>query len=171
MTKAENKYKPRGRGFRSAAKLLEREIRSAGESRGFAVSKVLTQWPEIVGAQTASICRPVKVSYAKGGFGATLTVLTTGANAPLLQADLPRIQERVNAAYGYAAIARIRLTQTAAQGFADGQAQFSPPQRAEPSPPPPEIRAKAADVADGVADDSLKLALERLATNILTKHR
>ena len=35
-----------------------------------------------------------------------------------------QLRERVNAVYGYNAIARIRITQTAAAGFSEGQADF-----------------------------------------------
>ena len=43
---------------------------------------------------------------------------------------LLRLKERVNAVYGYAAITRIHLTQTAATGFAEGQAEFTPAPKA-----------------------------------------
>ena len=90
----------RKRGFERTSGLLQKQIRKAGEKRGFAVSRLLTHWAEIVGEDTAKVAKPIKVSYGQGGFGATMTILTTGAQAPMLQADLPRIQDRVNACYG-----------------------------------------------------------------------
>ena len=69
------------RGFRRTSNLVETTVREVGESRGFAVSKLLTHWPEIVGADMAKIAKPVNVSYGRGAFGATLTLLTTGAQA------------------------------------------------------------------------------------------
>ena len=54
-------------GFARTSALLETRIRAASESRGFAVSRVLTHWAEIVGEETAGICRPVEISYARGG--------------------------------------------------------------------------------------------------------
>ena len=106
-------------GFKQTSGLLSGQIRRASETRGFAQSRVLTHWEEIAGADIAAISRPVEVSYGRGGFGATLTLLTTGANAPLLEMRKETLRERVNAIYGYNAIARIRITQTAATGFAD----------------------------------------------------
>ncbi|SHI79772.1 DUF721 domain-containing protein [Wenxinia saemankumensis] len=153
-------------GFARTSKLLEGRIRKASESRGFAVSRVLTHWAEIAGADMAAICRPVEISYARGGIGATLTVLTTGAQAPMLEMQKERLVERVNAAYGYRAVARLRITQTAATGFAEGQASFSPaPAAAPPGPPPPE----AARMTGAVTDTQLRLALEALAANVLSK--
>ncbi len=80
------------KGFKLTATLLTDRIRLAGETRGFAVSRVLTGWPEIVGDDIAAIARPVNVSYGRGGFGATLTVLTTGAQAPMLEMQMEQLR-------------------------------------------------------------------------------
>ncbi len=146
--------------------LLERRIRTASEARGFAVTRLLTHWAEIVGEETARVARPVNVSYSKGGFGATLTVLTTSAQAPMLQMQLPQIQERVNACYGHRAISRIRITQTAPTGFAEGQAQFAPAPTPEPRPDPA-IKARAAEAAGNVENESLREALAALGENVM----
>lgn len=167
MTK--RRYTSSTRGFARASGLLQARIREAGETRGFAVSRLLTHWAEIVGEDIARIARPVNVSYAKGGFGATLSVLTTGAQAPMLEMQKERIREKVNACYGYNAIARLRITQTAPTGFAEGQAAFAPKEPDAPRAPPPEVLQQARAVAQGVESDELRLALERLATNVLTK--
>ena len=165
-----NRTSKRGRGFARAAKLVETRVRDAGASRGFAVSRLLTHWPEIAGADIAAIARPVEVGYGRGGFGATLTLLTTGAHAPMLEMQKERLRERVNAVYGYAAISRIRLTQTAPTGFAEGQADFTPaPKRKQPKAPPPEQVARASRVVEGVENEALKAALETLGANILTR--
>lgn len=161
------------RGFEPAAGLLREPIRKAGESRGFAITRLLTHWPEIAGRDLAGLCRPVKVSYGKGGLGATLSVLASGAAAPLVQMQLPALKERVNACYGYAAIARIQVTQTSAQGFAEAPTAFT----AAPNitAPSPQALAKARQVVDtltdGVGDSSLKMALDRLAENVLTRQK
>jgi hypothetical protein len=101
--------------------------------------------------------------------GATLTLLTRATEAPMVQMQLPQIKDRVNACYGYAAIARISLTQTAATGFAEGQASFAPAPKPAPKVADPEIAKAAAATAAGVHDDTLRAALEALAQNILTR--
>jgi Uncharacterized protein conserved in bacteria len=182
MTKPADKASPRGprrmRGFEAAAGLLRDPIRKAGESRGFAVTRLLTHWPEVAGADLAPLCRPVNVSYAKQGLGATLTLLTSGAAAPLVQMQAEKLRERVNAIYGYAAIARIRVTQTsakgamtaAAPGLAEAQRPFEGPNITLPSA---QSLARAQRVVDGltegVADSGLKAALDRLATQVLLR--
>ena len=158
------------KGFKLTATLLTDRIRRAGETRGFAVSRVLTGWPEIVGDDIAAIARPVNVSYGRGGFGATLTVLTTGAQAPMLEMQKEQLRAKVNAVYGYNAISRIRITQTAPTGFAEGQAQFEmrPKPHAE-NPADPAVEQSARDAAKSVENENLRSALELLGKNVLSK--
>lgn len=172
MGRATSSYKPRkSKGFRRAATLVSKDIREVGEARGFAVSRVLTHWAEIAGAALAETTRPLNISYARDGMGGTLTILTTGANAPLVEMQTERLRERVNACYGFNAISRIRVTQTAPTGFAEGRATFlhAPETPAAPPAPAPEIRAAAADVSREVGDDTLRDALENLGANILSR--
>jgi len=157
--------KRRKRGFERASSLVQGRVRTASESRGFAVSRLLTHWAEVVGPDVARCARPVDVSYGRG-LGATLTVLTTGAEAPMLEMQKDAIRERVNACYGYAAISKVRITQTAATGFAEGRAVFDPAPKktATQTPIPPE----ASRAAKGVHDTDLRAALERLGANVLS---
>ena len=160
----------RMRGFEPAFGLMKEAVRSAGETRGFAVARLLTHWAEVAGEEMARKTRPVKIGYGKGGMGATLTLLVKAAEAPMVQMSLPVLKERVNAVYGYNAIHHIHLTQTAATGFAEGQAEFTPAPRPAKAPDPA-MQAKAQAVAEGVADPGLRSALEQLAQNILTRPR
>lgn len=161
----------RMRGFEPVARLTEGTIRDAAGKRGFAVARLLTHWPEIVGEDTAAICRPVSMSHGRG-FGATLILLTTGPRAPMLEMRLPAIRDRVNACFGYNAVARISLTQTAAAGFAEGQAHFTPgpgTPEPQPRPPAPEVLREAAASVAGVRDPHFRQSLERLAIQILSR--
>lgn len=158
----------RQRGFEPAVGFMKEQIRSAGESRGFAIARLLTHWPEIAGEDMAKCTRPVKVGYGREGFGATLTLLVTGAVAPMVEMQKEKLREKVNAVYGYAAISRILLTQTAASGFAEGQALFAPAPKAKPAPDPVAL-AKAAEATAPVNDPELRAALEAMAQNILTR--
>jgi hypothetical protein len=156
----------RARGPERAGALLASRIREAGESRGFAVSRLLTHWAEIAGEDLARVTEPVEVSYGKG-FGATLTLLVPGAHAPMIEMQKERLRERVNACYGYNAISRIRITQTARSGFAEPQTAFA---HRHPAPSP-EVAEAAQRTVDGVADDTLRAALEALGRNVLSTHR
>ncbi len=171
QTDAYKQRKRTSRGFRRTSNLLQKRIRAAGEVRGFAVTRLLTHWAEIVGEETASIARPVDVKYGRGGFGATLTLLTTGAQAPMLEMQKEVLRERVNACYGHTAISRIRITQTAATGFAEGQAQFSHAAKDKPAQISPETKQAARMAAKPITDQGLRDALEALGANIISRSR
>lgn len=156
-------------GFKQTGRLISGQIRRASESRGFAQAKLLTNWSEIAGADVAAIARPVEVKFGKGGLGATLTLLTTGAQAPMLEMQKEQLREKVNQVYGYNAISRIRITQTAATGFAEGQVSFEHRPTAPDTPLPTNPDASA--LVEPVADDGLRSALERLGTHVLKKNK
>ena len=160
----------RKRGFEAASSLLAQRVQKAAEGRGFAVARLLTHWPEIAGERLAAMTRPVRISHGRGSFGATLTLLTTGPVAPMVEMQLPQLRDRVNACYGYNAVQRIVLTQTAASGFAEGQALFAAAPRAA-TPPDPQIIAEADQVASQFTDPTLAAAMARLAMNIKTQKK
>lgn len=158
-----------GRGFQAASLLLARRVQKAAEGRGFAVSRLLTHWSEIAGPDLAGVTRPVRISHSTGGFGATLTLLTTGPMAQMVQMQLPALRDRVNACYGYNAVQRIALTQTAPMGFAEGQARFSAEPARAPAPPDPQTERAAIRMAERFDDPTLAAAIQRLALNIATR--
>ncbi|MDP5086345.1 MAG: DUF721 domain-containing protein [Yoonia sp.] len=158
------------RGFSRAATLMQTSIRKASEERGFAVTRLLTHWAEVVGEGTARIATPVNVSYSKGGMGATLTLLTTGAQAPMLEMQKEQIREKVNACYGYRAISRVRITQTAPTGFAEGRVAFAPAPSVQKTPDPA-VQSAAFALSDGIENDGLRAALAALGANVLTKQK
>ena len=161
------KEERRCRGFERTASIVAPQMRVAGESRGFVVARLLTHWADIVGPETAEMARPVEITYGRG-FGATLSLLTTGSNAPLLEMQKERIREKVNACYGYAAISRIRIAQTAPTGFAEGRVAFDH-QSAKTNPPLPDPEAARAahEAVSPVADTGLRDALETLGGHVL----
>lgn len=151
--------------FVPAADLVAKDVRAVGEARGFQATRLLTHWAEIVGEGTAAVARPLQVSQRRGQPGATLTILALGPAALRLEMDQERIRERVNACYGYAAVARIRIRQAGPGDFAP------PPEGPAPAAPDPALQAEAAAAAEGVADTQLRLALAALAANVLRKPR
>lgn len=164
------------RGFKRTSALLGERIRRVGESRGFAVSRLLTHWDEIAGPTIAPVARPVKITYGRGGLGATLTLLTTGPQAVMLEMQKERLREKVNAVYGYNAISRVRITQTAPTALAEDQTPYAPPpahgHEAVGVParnPAPELSARARAATDTVQSETLRAALEQLACNILSR--
>jgi hypothetical protein len=162
----------RMRGFEAAAQLVANRVRVVGEQRGFAVARLLTNWAEVVGPEIAAHARPVKISHGKG-FGATLTLLVAGARAPMINMQLDQIRQKVNACYGFNAVSRISLTQTAptgfvdASGFAEEQAGFAAPRRN--AQPDAAGLARADAIAQGFDDPQLSAAMRQMALNILSR--
>jgi hypothetical protein len=100
--------------------------------------------------------------------GATLSILTTGAHAPMIEMQKEAIRTKVNAVYGYNAIARVRITQTAPIGFSEGQVEFQAKPKSNPTLSPA-VQQQAHETARTVTDQNLRRALEELGRNVLTK--
>jgi len=125
---------------------------------------------ESAGPDLAAVTRPVDVKYGRQSFGATLTLLTTGANAPIVEMQKEQLRAKVNAIYGYNAISRIRVSQTAPTGFAEGQVDFVHRKpKSDATQVSAEVRQTAARVTETIENDGLRTALERLAQNVLSK--
>ena len=163
------------KGFVLTGNLLKKSIRIVGESRGFAQSRLLTQWPEIAGLHIAAVARPVKVRYGRAGIGATLYLLTTGAHAPMLEMQKEPLRAKINAVYGYNAISQVRITQTAATGFYRGKVDILAAPAASAmlvaTTADPVISKVARGVAGSVNDADLRYALETLGKNVLSRKK
>ena len=88
----------------------------------------------------------------------------------MVQAQSAQIRERVNACYGYNAVARVRITQTAPSGFAEAHAPFSGKPKSERTVKP-EIRHTAEELSRDVESPDLRAALAALGANVLTKSK
>ncbi|MEL6169357.1 MAG: DciA family protein [Pseudomonadota bacterium] len=159
------------RGFRRAGTLAAPDIRQGGEGRGFSVARVLTQWTEIAGEEMASIARPVEISYGRGGLGACLTLLVSGAHAPMIEMQKERLRERVNACYGYNAVRRIRLTQTSSSGASPQAFAEEPTPYSAAAPNLDACGAEARNVVSDVSDDRLRSALAKLGAHVLAPRK
>lgn len=98
--------------------------RKSFEKYGFSTATLLTDWSIIVGAELASFTMPERLKWprnvaayddveasAKGRPGATLVLRVDGPRAIDVQYQTPQIIERINAHFGYRAIAEIRFIQ------------------------------------------------------------
>jgi hypothetical protein len=145
-------------GFRSAASALAGPLRSAAARRGFAEHRLLQRWAEVAGAELAPRCQPLKISHGgREGLGGTLVVAAEGATALEVQHQADRLAERVNRVFGYRAVSRVRVVQTASRAPAEpgGDVRPAPPRDAPPSP-----------AISAVGDPGLRAALARLEANI-----
>jgi hypothetical protein len=85
---------------------------------GFASAGLLTDWAAIAGADLAACTRPERLRWPRHAredrgppLGATLVLRVEGARALEVQFRAAQIVARINAYFGYAAIAALRLVQ------------------------------------------------------------
>ncbi|MDR3373021.1 MAG: DciA family protein [Ancalomicrobiaceae bacterium] len=167
MAKAADEASERARFFRRGAQpiadLTGSLLGPAAKKRGFASVDLFSYWPDIVGPAYAEFTQPERLSWPRrleaggeAGFEpALLIVRCEGPRAILLQHEEPAIVERINAIFGYRAVAKLRIVQKPIERLAR-------PQVRQVARLPDEEEARlAADVA-GIADEGLKAALTRL---------
>jgi hypothetical protein len=169
----------RGRGHvqaRTLGALTPRLTKIAFQKFGFATVQLVTDWPQIVGQRLARTTAPDRIrwprrpddpdlaaavrgsSAATGGQrqGATVYIRVEPAVALDVQYQTRLILERINAYFGYRAVAEIRLVQGAVGD--DRDVPPPPPRRPRTTAPPPPLT--------GIADDGLRAALERLRAGL-----
>ena len=158
----------RKHGFKKASVLLKRNIQKASESRGFAQSRVLTHWSEIVGEEISSVSIPTKVSYKTDGLGATLTILTSGSSGPILEMQKEFIRTKINAVYGYNAVQKIKITQSSPLALIRKN-ENTKSAISKKNKHKVEISTSLEKAVNEIDDKNLRQALEELAINVFTK--
>jgi hypothetical protein len=143
-----NQTRRRGRGPVALSALLPRIAGRALRRRGFAEAAIVTDWAAIVGDVLARETVPRKLVFPRGeNTGGTLHVLVSGGFSTELQHLAPLVTEKINAYFGYAAVARL----TMAQGPV-----------APAAPDPPRNRRKAARAPSGPPSAALAEDLENI---------
>src|SRR5262245_37445294 len=142
-----------------------RALDPAARARGFATVGLLSEWPAIVGAELAQFTMPDKVVWPKRrdeaepdaapkghrAEGAILVVRVEGPRAIEVQHRSGQILERVNAYFGYRAVAEMRILQAPVT---------RKPSRA--SSPPALDSTEALPTSASIENERLRKALSRL---------
>ena len=159
--------KRKSRGFEPISSFAQDRLRTFALKRGFAITRLMSDWPAIVGSDIAAFTEPVKISHAHKEMGATLTLLTAGARGPILQMQVPKIIERVNTCYGFDAIEKIKFVQTSPRSHRRRENSHGQPVA--------EITEEDANNAvlatQGIQNDDLREALESLGRKIFARQR
>jgi hypothetical protein len=165
---------PRSRRARAVADMLPDVGRAAFRRFGFVQSSVVSRWREIVGERYAGVSSPESIRFPPGKKSAgVLTLVVEGAHAPMMQHVAPAIVERVNAFFGYPAVARVAFRQGIVQS-ARAKARGAPPSLRPfgvgliPGPPD-EAREIPGDLGDSlreISDPELRACLESLARGL-----
>ena len=148
---------------RSLGSLLPQVTKKAMEKFGFPAAAILTDWPQIVGPETASFTAPERLRWPKqhegadepNSDGATLVLRVEGPRALEVQHRIAQLMERINAHFGFRAITEIRLL----------QAPLSRP-RVAPKLRPVDPKARLPIPAAEIPDERLRDVLERLGEQV-----
>ena len=150
--------RPRGGPARRMGEMLPEIGGTAFRKFGFVQSSVVSRWREIVGAQYARVSSPESIRFPHGKRAdGTLTMIVSGAHAPMMQHVAPDIVERVNRFFGYEAVAKIVMRQGTI-----ARAPDTIPSRLEPAPMPVDL----GDSLRTVGDPELRAVLESLARGV-----
>ncbi|MBM3509675.1 MAG: DUF721 domain-containing protein [Alphaproteobacteria bacterium] len=152
--------RPRSGGPRPVSRVAARLVSQAFGQRGFVHVEILTRWPTIVGTDLGSRSQPERLRPGAGDRAGVLEVRAPGGLALEFQHRAPEIIERINAYFGYRAVARIAIVQ--------GPVAPAPgrKRRAPASAPDPADEAALATKLGGVADPRLKEALRALGRHV-----
>ena len=97
--------------MRRLSTMIEPLVAPSANERGFAISRLISHWHDIVG-DTAAWCRPADIQFPRGSRNnGTLKLQIASGRGPQAQAMSAQIIDQVNAAFGYQAVGRITLVQ------------------------------------------------------------
>ncbi len=146
-------------GLRAIAAEIPRIAGAALGKRGFGEAQLVTQWEAVIGPDLAQKLSPERLNFPRGERrNGTLRLRVASAFATEAQHLEPVLIERINAFFGYGAVARLTLV----QGPSLNAAPAAPTQRPLTAAEEREIDARVA----GVADPELRAALQRLGTAV-----
>ena len=156
-------------GVKAVGSFLPGLTRKAFEKYGFSAASLVTDWATIAGRELAAYTAPERLKWpraversdedaaesGKGRPGATLVLRVDGGRSLDVQHNARQIIERINAYFGYAAVAELRIVQ-APVGVEDRFA--CPATRASARPLTAEV--------SHIADPGLRDALARLGAEV-----
>lgn len=153
-----SKYHRMINGKQDLSSLIKKPLKKIQRKRGFAESRLLTDWDLIVGKALAQHCAPQKLSFPKDQHGATLHVICASGWATELQFQSEVICDKIATFFGYRAVGAIRIHQAPL------------PER---TPPKEKAAINVEDATDAlqsavseVEDDELRLQLLRLGLSL-----
>jgi hypothetical protein len=154
--------KPRSIGAKPLSVLLSDVFSDAYAKQGFAARELVTRWAEIVGADIAAHCEPLKMQWPRPVEGQTsepaiLVLRVEGPTALEIQHASDVILERVNRFFGWNAVGRLALRQGPLSRRDAPQASRAPDANSV---------AEVAETLASIQDDELRAALARLGAAI-----
>lgn len=168
----------RGPVAKAVGSFVPKLTRKAFEKYGFSAATLLTDWATIVGQDLASYTSPDKLKWprgaeaygevaegAEGRPGATLVLRVDGPRALEVEHRRRQLLERINAYFGYRAVADLRIIQAPIAAVAPAK-----PVAAAPAPAAPaQVAAVQAAALQAITDERLRDALARLGASVAAR--
>jgi len=163
-------------GAKAVGSMVPSLTRKAFERFGFSTAALLTDWAGIVGKDLARYTSPDRLKWPRGGHeanddagperqGATVVLRVDLGRGIDVQYRARQIIERINAHFGYRAVAEIRIIQAPVEGAL-------PPVPAARQPRQAFDRTETAPLVAAVADEGLRAALEKMQAGLTSRgHR
>jgi hypothetical protein len=159
-------------GVKAVGSFVPALTRKAFEKYGFSTAALVTDWVMIAGRELAASTAPERLKWPRGVApadvegnapgqprrGATLVLRVDGGLGLDVQHKARQIIERINAYFGYAAVAELRIVQGPVGG--EPRSIMHPPWPSRPA-----SRPLTAEVAE-IADPGLREALARLGAEV-----
>ncbi len=159
---------------KTVGSFVPRLTKPAFERYGFSAAALITDWETIVGADIARYTMPERLKWPKrvewsgaeaaeenrGRPGATLVLAVASGRALDIQYKGSQLIDRINAYFGYRAIADMRIVQVAA--IKPASSLGPAPHASVPAATPLKPREELARIAE----PGLKAALERMAQGL-----
>jgi hypothetical protein len=163
-TSAKREERRRPTGMRAIAAPISTIGRPVLKRRGLAGARIVSEWPEIVGATLAACSCPERLSQPRNGGPGVLKIRVDGPLAIELQHLEPVVIERINGYFGYRAVERLSMV----RGPLPPRREPAP---SEPRTPDPAALQQAADRTAGIEDEALREALTSLGGHVLSRGR
>ena len=163
-------------GAKAVGSMVPGLTRKAFERFGFSTAALRTDWAGIVGKDLGRYTSPDKLKWPRGGResdeetgperqGATLVLRVDLGRGIDVQYRARQIIERINAHFGYRAVAEIRIIQAPVEGAL-------PPAAATPVTRRTFDRSETAPLGAAVAVEGLRAALEKMQAGLTSRdHR
>lgn len=166
-------------GAKAVGSMVPSLTRKAFERFGFSTATLLTDWAQIVGADLARYTAPDRLKWPRGSSddepaegparqGATLVLRVDLGRGIDIQYKARQLIERINAHFGYRAVAEIRIIQAPVEGA------LPPAEVASPTKVLRKAfnRGETAPLLAAIPDDGLRAALERMQAGLTSSgHR
>lgn len=164
----------RGPLAKAVGSFVPKLTQKAFEKYGFSAATLLTDWATIVGADLASYTAPERLKWprgvdaygevaegAQGRPGATLVLRVDGPRSLEVEHRRGQVLERINAYFGYRAVAELRIMQAPIErpAVATSQRRAAPARIAT-------VAASQAAHLQGITDEKLRDALARLEAQV-----